>query len=467
MSRSVCTIETLDNQVHFPRKAVIDCCSLLLAIVCVQAASATDKIYWTDLLGSKVERADSNGSNPESIVVAGTETQPFMYIDADTAGKIYWVEVFTGIRRAELDGSNEQEIVPLGGSNSPLGIAVDASNSKVYWSNPGLNKIQRADLDGTNVQDVITTVGKPVAIALDSDQSKLYWSEESLALADDGFIRRSDLDGTNEEELRNLGQAQANGISLDLSNQNIYWSESVGDDATIWRSALDGVGPTQIISSGLSETGEIQVDAAGMKLYWSQPDEAKIQRSDLNGSNIVDIYTGTIGTDTPVGLALVTIGGGGLDCDFDNGSTCNLADLDLMYARGDLGSGVSVGAGDSMDLDNNESLNNNDITEWLSQAATANSFSGPYLRGDSDFDRDVDITDFNVLAVNFGQTDAEWMDGNFDGDNDVDITDFNYIAANFAAAGYDGGAMNSVPEPSALLLLSFGLATLYWFRFRQ
>ena len=40
-----------------------------------------------------------------------------------------------------------------------------------------------------------------------------------------------------------------------------------------------------------------------------------------------------------------------------------------------------------------------DISEWLSQAATANGHGSPYLRGDTEFDRDVDITDFNTVGL--------------------------------------------------------------------
>ena len=85
----------------------------------------------------------------------------------------------------------------------------------------------------------------------------------------------------------------------------------------------------------------------------------------------------------------------------------------------------------------------------------------PYLRGDTEFDRDVDITDFNALASHFDPTgDGDpvngpfWNEGNFDGDGDTDITDFNLLAANFAPAGY---ATSAIPEPSTMLLASLAL----------
>ena len=83
------------------------------------------------------------------------------------------------------------------------------------------------------------------------------------------------------------------------------------------------------------------------------------------------------------------------------------------------------------------------------------------MRGDTELDRDVDITDFNALALNFdpqGTTGIySWHEGNFDGDNDIDITDFNFLAANFAPDGYGASV---IPEPSALLLALLGLPLL-------
>ena len=73
-------------------------------------------------------------------------------------------------------------------------------------------------------------------------------------------------------------------------------------------------------------------------------------------------------------------------------------------------------------------------------------------RGDADVDRDVDITDFNILVTNFGSTSATWSQGDFDLDQDVDITDFNTLAANF------GHSSLAAPEPGYSFLAWLGVA---------
>ena len=92
-------------------------------------------------------------------------------------------------------------------------------------------------------------------------------------------------------------------------------------------------------------------------------------------------------------------------CDFTPDAACDVADIDQMFEAGNLVTGVAVsGSTDRLDLVDNDTINAADITEWLAQAATANGHGSPYLRGDTEFDRDVDITDFNALASHFDPT---------------------------------------------------------------
>ena len=65
------------------------------------------------------------------------------------------------------------------------------------------------------------------------------------------------------------------------------------------------------------------------------------------------------------------------------------------------------------------------------------------LWGDTDGDLDVDIVDFNTLALQFNPLVAnpalDWTLADFDGNQFVNIVDFNALATNFSPFGYAGG----------------------------
>jgi hypothetical protein len=51
------------------------------------------------------------------------------------------------------------------------------------------------------------------------------------------------------------------------------------------------------------------------------------------------------------------------------------------------------------------------------------------------------------------------VDGDFDNDNDIDLADYNSLAMNFSPAGY-GGDASAVPEPTTMMLSLFALLSL-------
>ena len=155
----------------------------------------------------------------------------------------------------------------------------------------------------------------------------------------------------------------------------------------------------------------------------------------------------------------------GARCDFDASGACGLADVNLMFKQGDLVTGVPVSPGNQFDLDTDNDIDGDDITEWLSLTGTTNGYSSPMLRGDTDdldnmspMDRTVDITDFQNFLIGFTGAGSQWEVGNFDGNGVVDITDFsNHFLVGFAAAsGGTYGPGSAIPEPSTVLLLGLG-----------
>ena len=258
------------------------------------------QIYWTDLETRKIQRANLDGTNIQDIATAAPVIPLGVALDV-AGGKMYWVDWFlTGsIRQANLDGTNVQDIITEGLEN-PWNIALDIANEKIYWADIETGKIQRANLDGTNIQDIVTGLDNPWDIALDVVSQKIYWADR-----DADKIQRANLDGTNIQDIIITEGDRPGWITLDVAGEKIYWT-SLGK---IQRANLDGTN-VQNITEGLDDPRDIALDVAGGKMYWTHAEysaaldrytNGKVQRANLDGSNVEDIVTGL---ERPAGIAL-------------------------------------------------------------------------------------------------------------------------------------------------------------------
>ena len=219
-------------------------------------------------------------------------------------------------------------------------------------------------------------------------------------------------------------------------------------------------------------------------------DDVVLDKSNPN-TGVLDTFTATLpGTGTTMTLRFNAVNNGSdeafafdniilnegivLPCDFDTSGACGLADINMMFAQGDLTAGVATTAGtEKFDLVDNNVIDDADIAEWLIQTGAANGFSSAARRGDTDnldatFDpnnatRSVDITDFQNFLEGFTGAGFTWEVGNFNGNGFVDITDFsNHFLPSFTATGGGTyGSGQSVPEPSTILLLGLGSLGLF------
>ena len=248
----------------------------LVTDVCAPIGIALDtsggQMYWTS--GCKIQRANLDGSNVEELVPSSEGIKEGIALDI-ARNKMYWTlwnATTDKIQRANLDGSEVEDIIT--NLKSPRGIALDVPNGKMYWADLGAGKIQRANLDGSNVEDIITDLLGPNGIALNLDGNKIYWADEFS-----GKIQCANLDGSNLKTLfvrygRLIGTAMS--IPFDILNLKIYYADSpIG----------------------------IALDISGGKIYWTTPHKYKIQRANLNGSNVEDVVTDSILT---IGIALST-----------------------------------------------------------------------------------------------------------------------------------------------------------------
>jgi uncharacterized protein YjbI with pentapeptide repeats len=277
-----------------------------------QGGFATGKMYWTDRSTHKIQRANLDGTNVEDLIT-GLNDPINIALDV-AAGKMYWGNQDSPppvkIQRANLDGTNVEDLVTTGVSD-PIGIALDVAAGKMYWADV-FRPIRRANLDGTNVEDLVpVTMGlnRPFGIALDVAAGKIYWTDQALH-----NIQRANLDGTNVEELvTGLGDPThpinphltgPTGIALDLTSspKKIYWI--VPGTRKIQRANLDGTNVEDLVATGATNYAGIALDVAGGKMYFTQSNSfgGRTRRANLDGTNVEDLVT--TGLNYPFGVAL-------------------------------------------------------------------------------------------------------------------------------------------------------------------
>ena len=322
---------------------------------------AEGQMYWTDWVTDKIQRSDLDGSNVEDLVTTGLTTPYGLALDV-VGGQMYWTDWGTDkIQRADLDGSNVEDLVTTGLS-TPYGLALDVVGGQMYWTDYGTDKIQRADLDGSNVEDLVTTgLQYPRDVALDGIAGKMYWADEGT-----DKIQRANLDGTDVEDLVTTGLMSPIALALDtpvawlspnpstvdLGNDGAWHSFTVhASEPVVVVANPRGTTPRVEIaqSSGgsnhcpaeaedsiarqdsqavylagcASGPGTVEVRRASdqtvlrtytftvatvtgaSKMYWTNRGADKIQRSNLDGSNVEDLVT----TGSPRGLALDMVKG--------------------------------------------------------------------------------------------------------------------------------------------------------------
>ena len=244
-----------------------------------------NKMYWIDSNGSKIRRADLDGSNIENIITTGLNSPGDIAVDF-VRGQIYWTEAGK-VRRADLDGSDIEDIVLTGWPTVVANIALDIIGGKIYWTHSeGLNSansVRRADLDGSNSEIIfdINTVF-PRDIALDVSGGKIYWTDNVR----DKKVRRADLDGSNIEDIvmsndaGGSGKIYADKIALDLFGDKVYWTDRSNRNV-IRRADLDGSNVEDFITSELLSSHDIVLDGGRYRIYWTDDVTNTIHWADI------------------------------------------------------------------------------------------------------------------------------------------------------------------------------------------
>ena len=265
---------------------------------------AADNLFWSNQ-GGEILRAPVAGCPDRSCVQAVVTPSPGasagdLAIDS-LRGKLYWVNpIDKRIQRANLDGSNPETI--LSGLTDPLGITLDETQGRLYWTDFTAGTIQSAGLDGSDVITVTSGLTNPVWIDFAPQQGALYFiqSAQSPSVQDNRLIRRIDTDGSNlvtllEDDPRFGINFLVTGLTVNENLGRLYWSDAENQDAFFssvkWLPLPDGDWETVVAGGANSFAYGVTSDRNSFKLYWSNND---------NGLDETNIFVpGTSNTVVP------------------------------------------------------------------------------------------------------------------------------------------------------------------------
>ena len=185
----------------------------------------------------------------------------------------------------------------------PDGIAVDLAAGHIFWTgmgNPSADDgfVKRSDLDGSNVVTLVPAGGTytPKQMRVDPPSGKMYWSDR------EGMrVMRANMDGSSVEALVTTGSSATDrmdesrwcvGIALDTAGGWMYWTQKGGDNAgvgSIRRAHIQmPAGQTstnrtdiEILFSGLPEPIDIDLDLEGGIIYWADRGDDTINRAPI------------------------------------------------------------------------------------------------------------------------------------------------------------------------------------------
>ncbi len=276
--------------------------SLFLTLVATPTATqaAATKIYFTSYNEWTVMRANTDGTGVETLYLSIAGTPCGITIDPDNH-KIYFTDYHADVKkiqRMNLDGSDLEDVIT---NVTAVSIALDRHTGKIYYTTRDNWHVMRANTDGSNVETLYTPTGNsdPYGIALDTKNGKVYFTDKHT---DVQKIFRMNLDGSNLEEL--LTNVKAIAIVLDVEGGKMYYTTE--DDYSVKRADMDGTDVETLHTSTTGTPNGITLDLDSGKVYFTDYHNTvkKIQRMDLDGSNLEDVLTNVaslnIVTDPPV-----------------------------------------------------------------------------------------------------------------------------------------------------------------------
>eukprot|EP00116_Pleurobrachia_bachei_P007141 sb/3467403/ len=161
------------------------------------------------------------------------------------------------------------------------GLAVDWVTGQVFWTSyrDSVSRIEVVNAGGTARKTINSTdIEKARAICVDPVRGYIYWTDWGLLTP---AIERSDMSGGGRMVFVGPDTVTwPNGLTLDLENDKIYWTEASLD--YIGSANLDGTGVEKLVELAIEQP--FGITKAGPLLIWAEWQTSSLEALDLSDS---------------------------------------------------------------------------------------------------------------------------------------------------------------------------------------
>ncbi|MAT96582.1 MAG: hypothetical protein CL608_05510 [Anaerolineaceae bacterium] len=326
------------------------------------------------------------------------------------SGLITWTPAVTGTFNVELQAAN------LGGATTQAftaNVFDFAFFSQLYWTTAAASTgtvIQRIDPTQGAVVTVHNTSDPAIrSVAVDTLRQRLYWIEGQPSTSGDGqqFIYHADVIGNDAEIL--LPNVDAFDLEVDVVNGYLYWTDDF--NGRIQRANIDGSNVITV-ATGLTKPTSLALDVGRNRLFWVSGQwfetSNALMSARLDGSEVTTLLTGLSRTShlaldgelgqiywqTEVAASSSTTGFFTIhQADYDaTGALSNVADVIVDVLPGNSSSTTIGGIGLDLDEDNLYWIISGGTVNQQLWQASRDGGSSPILITSSDTSETADLT---------------------------------------------------------------------------
>ena len=273
--------------------------SFAIVFLLTGTLSQAQTVYQTDRMGLIATDLESGQST--QILHPNLDYAGGIWVDTNS-GQLYWADLFAQtVMTAPVDTTQPGLRAIANSVDQNLGwptdVLVDSETETIYFTVREGSESEKEsalfsmDFNGQILDTLLSEedgLDRPNALAWDKENNIIY-----VADADEGVFNVS----LNNDELAGpleIETYDVRSVALDPQNDKLYMVTTTDE---IHRTNTDGSSFEVLVEDGFVDGQHIKVDVDAGKIYWTstgdsfQDTPGKIQRANLDGSQVEDVYT--------------------------------------------------------------------------------------------------------------------------------------------------------------------------------